>query len=1395
VSVAMGEACVKFSVKGATAQQASAYFGELRCALNDGSLKEGCSALGCVPVRVWNNPSFFLAGAQSVGLVLTAAADDSKQALMKVSELAGIEAAVAGVLSPLGVAKEDVNVTLLADSTDAIAHAGLFRQAGDRAVGVQLAISNGTFSQSHYVRCLKQAHEEGGLQKQLVLSGVSVSSVHSVLAHETDVATLYRAEADQVLAEVAEEQTRARLAAAAEQERKRAEQELLNQKLLLEEEKRRSQLAADQERMRLQEAAEREKAERIRMQQAAEAERARLHELQQERERLRLEEVALEHKAAALRVAEAQQAAKEEAARMSAQAQAEVANVRRQAEERERLNRHRWEEEVKAREQLQRELEETRRLMEVALREENDKANRLQQLLREEERKRAEDKSKLEEERRLEERLAREAQENRRLLEEERARRQQEMADLRRQQAEEMEAAKRKLQQMEQDLLAKQRADEEEDARLRAEAEAEAQRAEEEERARQAALYRAGVPDGGYVRQLNVPSGDGDAQAVAADGSGVERLCFQQLQLFVGCRNLLQMDWFTMVHPVVAMFARDRGANKFVLVGQTEVVHDKLNPDFETPFTVTHRPGERQELLLRVYDCDRKVVTDKGFIGQSLFDLDKLTSDHRSEQDAVYALNNPLDPLVHKQLQKEHSVVYVRYQPAEQSADSQLELTVRCFNIPQDLEAEGLSSRIVPVASMFLKAQNSFRSDFLGQTEKHADPVNPTWRTRFLVDYTPGQDWQQLKISVFDTNTDRVTDGHRVGSATISLSHLHKPGMEVEVALTNDKFSAKLAASGCVLSVSCTNRIDMSPGRDKAARNGNSSSSSSATPRVETMEYWETDVLPVPEEAVLGQLEEMMTEGRSFRRFFSSPDKKHQYITLFYRGNEPKSFYWCAEGDRTREEHASRRFLLHNVCAVVKGKQAAAFDSGFAVHAKEDNCFSIYIAEHGRHSNVLHLEARHANQREAWIFALLTAKKAYYGAPVRQLLVHEGQFRRPAVPVQEAEEEAVVSSWGTPAKWQGSPNRQASPHEARTPYLPAASGLGAPVAALEGSSVASPPPGVFNSPGGTLSPDRFFASPGAQGMHLQLKVEVHNLPSDQHAGASHNFVVLLFEQGQYKCHTEQLSMASLSSHSPPVAFSSSLSVHWRPDLQQEVRLAVYDIAEGVNKVEDNDRLGSCLVRLDAFAAAAQGRETSTVLSVTGENPQLEAAFRSAGTSFKVVCTASRTPVASNGISPQAAKSPKQKQPKKRSSPSSASSEQVYRRIYRLITAGQDLLFFERSLAVPSSVLFWYQGRVGENGSFFWNTPGQKLPDLANSIRLSDIVELVKGKPDGIDSFGAAGNSFSSDVPSELVFSLVSRSGRRVELACSKSTRRDTWVYAITYMLNQAGCDDYELVEH
>jgi len=75
-----------------------------------------------------------------------------------------------------------------------------------------------------------------------------------------------------------------------------------------------------------------------------------------------------------------------------------------------------------------------------------------------------------------------------------------------------------------------------------------------------------------------------------------------QVNLFISCRKLPDMDAFSKSDPQCIVYERHHG--RWTKVGKTEKISNNLNPDFRTSFTLAYYFEKKQDLKFKIIDDD-----------------------------------------------------------------------------------------------------------------------------------------------------------------------------------------------------------------------------------------------------------------------------------------------------------------------------------------------------------------------------------------------------------------------------------------------------------------------------------------------------------------------------------------------------------------------------------------------------------------------------------------------------------------------------------------------------------------------------------------------------------------------------------------------------------------------
>lgn len=87
----------------------------------------------------------------------------------------------------------------------------------------------------------------------------------------------------------------------------------------------------------------------------------------------------------------------------------------------------------------------------------------------------------------------------------------------------------------------------------------------------------------------------------------------EKIYLHISCRNLADLDTFTVSDPVCHIYVGDGDdPNSWRLYGKTEQIENNLNPDFVTHFEMDYYFEKEQRIKVEVYDVD---ITELEHIG------------------------------------------------------------------------------------------------------------------------------------------------------------------------------------------------------------------------------------------------------------------------------------------------------------------------------------------------------------------------------------------------------------------------------------------------------------------------------------------------------------------------------------------------------------------------------------------------------------------------------------------------------------------------------------------------------------------------------------------------------------------------------------------------------------
>ena len=85
------------------------------------------------------------------------------------------------------------------------------------------------------------------------------------------------------------------------------------------------------------------------------------------------------------------------------------------------------------------------------------------------------------------------------------------------------------------------------------------------------------------------------------------------VEIFISCRKLKNLDTFSKSDPVVQVFVWDNRKKSWSKIGQTEQIKDTLNPDFKKSFTLNYSFEKLQKLRFVVLDVDVTTLEEIGY--------------------------------------------------------------------------------------------------------------------------------------------------------------------------------------------------------------------------------------------------------------------------------------------------------------------------------------------------------------------------------------------------------------------------------------------------------------------------------------------------------------------------------------------------------------------------------------------------------------------------------------------------------------------------------------------------------------------------------------------------------------------------------------------------------------
>ena len=96
----------------------------------------------------------------------------------------------------------------------------------------------------------------------------------------------------------------------------------------------------------------------------------------------------------------------------------------------------------------------------------------------------------------------------------------------------------------------------------------------------------------------------------------------EKITLHISCRNLADLDTFTLSDPVCHLYINDGDdPNSWLLYGKTEQIENNLNPDFVTYFFMDYYFEKDQRIKIEVFDVDITELEHIGNIETSLGEI------------------------------------------------------------------------------------------------------------------------------------------------------------------------------------------------------------------------------------------------------------------------------------------------------------------------------------------------------------------------------------------------------------------------------------------------------------------------------------------------------------------------------------------------------------------------------------------------------------------------------------------------------------------------------------------------------------------------------------------------------------------------------------------------------
>ncbi|GFN97507.1 copine-3 [Plakobranchus ocellatus] len=306
--------------------------------------------------------------------------------------------------------------------------------------------------------------------------------------------------------------------------------------------------------------------------------------------------------------------------------------------------------------------------------------------------------------------------------------------------------------------------------------------------------------------------------------------CLSKIDLYIECKNLLNMDIASKSDPCAVLYMSRKGG-RMEEVGRTENVKNCLDPKFSTCIRVDYYFEEVQNVTVAVYDVDNKTHTlsDDDFLGQLNCTLGQLVS------------NSPYTkPLLLRNGSKAgQGTVTVRSEEAKEGG----EVALITFNAKK-LDNKDFMGKSDPYLEI-QKPTIDGSWQIVHRTEVVKNNLNPSWRpvTLPVHNLCGGNRQQQIKIDCYDWDSDGSHD--YIGGFTTTLDEMLKAANgEVSFPCINAHKKAKkknYSNSGLINITSCKlvkehtfleyifggMQINFTVGIDFTASNGNPSQSTS----------------------------------------------------------------------------------------------------------------------------------------------------------------------------------------------------------------------------------------------------------------------------------------------------------------------------------------------------------------------------------------------------------------------------------------------------------------------------------------------------------------------------------------------------------------------------------------